>query len=183
MRVQQLDVPVCTLGEGPVWSARDACLYYVDIVSFRLHAYSPETARHQEWSFDTYVGSVVECRSGGLLVALADRLVKFDPRRGLDSVEELVVLERDRPGNRLNDGKVDPWGRFWVGSIRRDESVADARLWCVLPNGEARCVREGITVSNSIAFDEQRERMYFADSPTGLIEHATLSESAVLATF
>jgi sugar lactone lactonase YvrE len=183
MRVQQLDVPVCTLGEGPVWSARDACLYYVDIVSYRLHAYSPQTAEHQQWSFDTYVGSVVECRSGGLLLALGDRIVRFDPLRGPGSVEELAVLERDRPENRLNDGKVDPWGRFWVGSIRRDETAAEARLWCFSPNGELRCVREGITVSNSIAFDKQRERMYFADSPTGVIEHAQLGADGVLSSF
>jgi D-xylonolactonase len=181
MRVQQLDVPVCTLGEGPLWSARDACLYYVDIVSHRLHAYAPRSKQHREWSFDTYVGSVVECHSGGLLLGLGDRVVRFDPRTG--SLEELAVLERDRPQNRLNDGKVDPWGRFWIGSIRRDEQAPDARLWCLSPNGEARCVREGITVSNSIAFDEQRERMYFADSPTRAIEHATLRPDGSLSTF
>lgn len=181
MRIQQLDVPVCTLGEGPLWSTRDACLYYVDIVSQRLHSYAPESKRHREWSFDTYVGSVVECQSGGLLIALGDRVVRFDPSSG--ALEELAVLERDRPQNRLNDGKVDPWGRFWVGSIRRDEQSPDARLWCLSPSGEARCVREGITVSNSIAFDRQRELMYFADSPTGLIERASLGEGGSLGRF
>lgn len=182
-RITKLSVPVSVLGEGPVWSDRDACLYFVDIVSNRLQAYTPSTGQYRKWQFDTYVGSLAECKSGGLILALGDRVVRFDPSRGESSVEELVVLERDRPQNRLNDGKVDPWGRFWVGSIRRDEAAPDARLWCVLPSGEARLMREGITVSNSIAFDAARERMYFADSPTGLIEQATLGKSGELSAF
>ena len=170
MRVQQLDVPVCTLGEGPVWSDRDGCLYYVDIVGQRVQAYAPATKAHRAWSFDTFVGSLAECRSGGLILGLGDRLVRFDPRKGASSVEEIVVLERDRPLNRLNDGKADPWGRFWVGSTRTAETANTGRLWCVSSDGQAEAVRDGIIVSNSLAFDRTRGRIYFADSPSGIIE-------------
>jgi L-arabinonolactonase len=180
MRIQQLDVPVSVLGEGPVWSDRDGCLYYVDIPSFRLNQYWPASKRHRSWAFETYVGAVVECQSGGLLLALGDRLAWFDPEKGLGSLRDFLVLERDRPQNRLNDSKVDPWGRFWVGSMRRDESAADARLWCVLGDGHAKVVREGIVCSNSIAFDRGRRRMYFADSPTGQIEVAEFDASREL---
>jgi sugar lactone lactonase YvrE len=181
-RITKLEVPVSILGEGPVWSDRDGCLYYVDILSHRLQAYTPRTGEYRQWTFDSYVCSVAECGSGGLLIALRDRVVRFDPARGQSSVEEVAVLERDRPQNRLNDGKVDAWGRFWVGSIG-DGAAPDGRLWCVLPSGQARLVRDGIIVSNSIAFDERRARMYFADSPTGLIEQATLGASGELSPF
>lgn len=170
MRIQQLDVPRAVLGEGPVWSDRDGCLYFVDIPSFRVNQYWPGSKRHRSWAFDTYVGSLAECQSGGLIVALGDRIVWFDPEKGLDSMRDFVVLERDRPQNRLNDGKTDPWGRFWVGSMRVDEDAAEGRLWCVLPNGHAKPVREGIVCSNGTAFDRERSRMYFADSVTGQIE-------------
>jgi sugar lactone lactonase YvrE len=172
VRIDQLDVPVSMLGEGPVWSDRDGCLYYVDIPSFRLHSYAPNNRRHRFWQFDTYVGSLAECESGGLIVALGDRLVRFDPEKGEGALEQLVVLERDVPENRLNDGKVDPWGRFWVGSMRLAEDAASARLWCVSPSGKAELVREHIVCSNSIAFDRSRGRMYFADSASGLIERS-----------
>ena len=172
MRVQQLDVPVCTLGEGPVWSDRDGCLYYLDIVAHRLQAYSPASKRHRAWTFDTFVGSLAECRSGGLILSLGDRIVRFDPETSTGALEELVVLERDRPLNRLNDGKADPWGRFWVGSMRVAEDAKEGRLWCVTPDGKATAVRDGIGVSNSTAFDRERGRMYFADSMTGLIEQS-----------
>lgn len=181
--VTRLNVPASLLGESPVWSERDACLYFVDITANRVQAYTPSTGQHRQWTFDTYVGSLAECKSGGLILSLGDSVVRFDPARGESSLEVLVVLEGDRPQNRLNDGKVDPWGRFWVGSVQRAENAPEARLWCVSPSGEARVLREGITVSNGLAFDASRERMYFADSPTGLIEQATLGASGEPSSF
>jgi sugar lactone lactonase YvrE len=183
MLVQKLEVPASTLGEGPVWSDRDGCLYYVDISEFRLQAYTPTTQQHFSWSFDTYVGSLAECKSGGLILSLGDRVVHFDPLKGASSLETLVVLEADRPLNRLNDGKVDPWGRFWVGSMRVDEAASEGRLWCVLPDGSAKAVRDGIGVSNSAGFDRQRNRMYFADSLTGTIERADFDAQRELGPF
>jgi sugar lactone lactonase YvrE len=180
VRVIKLDVPPSMLGEGPVWSDRAQCLYFVDIVSRRLQAYWPSTGAHKTWDFETYVSSLAECESGGLILALGDRVVRFDPAKGPGALEELVVLERDRPANRLNDGKVDPWGRFWVGSMRVAEDAREGRLWCVTPDGKGRAVRDGIGVSNSIAFDRARGRMFFADSMTGTIERADLDSSGAL---
>ena len=105
MRVQQLDVPVCTLGEGPVWSDRDGCLYYVDIPNHRVHAYTPSTLEHRAWTFPTFVGSLGECRSGGLIVSVGDRVVRFDPRKGLGSLEELWRTHRPRDETRRNETK------------------------------------------------------------------------------
>lgn len=178
--VQRLDVPASVLGEGPVWSDREQCLYFTDIVSHRVQAYWPATRAHRAWQFETYVSSLAECRSGGLILALGDRVVRFDPAKGAGALEELAVLERDRPANRLNDGKVDPWGRFWVGSMRVAEDAREGRLWCLGPDGAARVLREGIGVSNSIAFDRARGRMFFADSMSGTIERADLDAGGAL---
>jgi sugar lactone lactonase YvrE len=171
------------LGEGPLWSDRDGCLYFVDIVSHELQAYWPSTGAFLHWQFPTYCSSLAECRSGGLILALADRIVRFDPRKGPSALEEVVVLEQDRPLNRLNDGKVDPWGRFWVGSMRVAEDAREGRRWCVSANGQAQAVRDGIGVSNSIAFDRERQRMYFADSMTGQIEQTGFDSAHALTGF
>src|SRR5258706_980594 len=183
MRVQQLDVPVCTLGEGPVWSDRDGCLYYLDIVAYRLQAYTPSTKRHHAWTFDTFVGSLAECQSGGLILSLGDRVVRFDPHSSGAAVEELVVLERDRPHNSLNDGKADPRGRFCVGSVRLQEGPKSCRLWCVSADGKAQAMRDHIGCSHSAAFDPARRRMYFADSPTRVIEQAEFDAELRLGAF
>jgi L-arabinonolactonase len=174
MRIQRLDVPTSVLGEGPLWSDRDHCLYFVDIAARRLQAYRPEDGSHEHWQFDEYVGSLAECRDGGLIVALTDRVVRFNPKKGASSIEPIAILERDRPLNRLNDGKVDPWGRFWVGSMQADETASRGRLWCVSQGGDVTLHRDDIGVSNSLAFDRQRSRIYFADSPGGTIEQSSL---------
>ena len=178
MRIEKVDVPPCALGEGPLWTERDQRLYFVDIVGKRVHGYRPASGGRasslETWQFDRFTGSLAECRSGGLIVTQQDRIVRFDPARGLSSLEEVVVLEADRPANRLNDGKTDALGRFWVGSMQHDEKAHKGRLWCVTADGKARAVRDGIGVSNSIAFDPMRNRMYFADSMAKLIEHTTL---------
>ena len=175
IRVERLSVPVSVLGEGPLWSDRDHCLYFVDIVSHRVQAYWPEDGAYESWQFETFTGSLAECRSGGLIVALGDRIVRFDPKKGTSALEDVAVLERDRPKNRLNDGKVDPWGRFWVGSMQADETAKTGRLWCVNADGTASQHRDDIGCSNSLAFDRERQRMYFADSMAGVIEQAALS--------
>jgi sugar lactone lactonase YvrE len=183
VRVEKLPVPACNLGESPVWSDRDGCLYYVDIFAQKVFAYSPGTGAHRAFSFDGPVGSLGECKSGGLIVAVGDRLVHFDPRRGEESMQTIVALEADRPDNRLNDGKVDPWGRFWVGSLRMTEGPNAGRLWCVSGSGEKRAVRDGIGISNSAAFDRARRRMYFADSTGDTIEMAEFDEHLELGPF
>jgi sugar lactone lactonase YvrE len=172
--VHKADVPASVLGEGPVWSAREQCLYYVDILSKQLLAYSPRTRSQRSWQFEQFVGSFALCRGGGLILALRDRIVSFDPAQGLGSLREIVQLECDRPDNRLNDGKTDPWGRFWVGSMHVDEAAPTGRLWCVEGSGKATVHRDGIGVSNSLAFDGARNQMYFADSHAQLIERASL---------
>jgi len=177
VRVHRIDVPKSVLGESPVWSERDQCLYFVDIASHRVQAYKPETREHRSWQFDAFTGSIAECRSGGLIVGLADRVVWFDPNRGTGSMRTIAVLEQDRPQNRLNDGKVDPWGRFWVGSLQTDEAANTGRLWCVEPDGTAILHRDGIGISNAIAFDRERNRMYFGDSSTKTIEQSTMDSA------
>jgi sugar lactone lactonase YvrE len=183
VRVEKLPVPACTLGEGPVWSDRDGCLYYVDIFAQRVFAYTPSTGEQRVFCFDKTVGSLAECKSGGLIVAVGDRLVHLDPRQGESSIQTVVTLEADRPDNRLNDGKVDPWGRFWVGSLRMTEGPSAGRLWCVTGRGEARAVRDGIGISNSAAFDRARRRMYFADSTGDTIEVAEFDACLDLGSF
>lgn len=183
MKLERLDVPASILGEGPIWSDRDGCLYYVDIFAYHVVAYWPGTRRHQTFQFDTYVSCLAECKSGGLVVALREKLVHFDPKKGVSSAQPFVTLEADRPDNRLNDGKVDPYGRFWVGSMRVDQGGPEGRLWCVLPDGHAKVVRDGIMCSNSAAFDAQRGRMYFADSNTGTIEVADFDTQRELGAF
>ena len=105
-----------TLGEGLCWSPREQAIWWVDILEHRLYRDSDATGAHAEWSFDETISAVAE-RAGqpGLAVTLRRGLALFDPATG--ALVRLDEPEREREGNRFNDGKCDTHGRFWGGTM------------------------------------------------------------------
>src|SRR3712207_1094717 len=103
-------VPRARLGESPVWDEASGRLWWVDVRAPALHRTDPAGGATEAWSLPEPVGSIGLCRSGAVLLALKSGVHRLDPRDGaLDLVAE---PEPDRTGNRLNDGKVSPEGRF-----------------------------------------------------------------------
>jgi sugar lactone lactonase YvrE len=104
-----------TLGEGLCWSPSSQALWWVDILEHRLYRDAVAGA-HDAWSFDETISAVAERASGaGLAVTLRRGLALFDPAsRALVRLDE---PERERAGNRFNDGKCDTQGRFWGGTM------------------------------------------------------------------
>ena len=109
------------------------------------------------------IGSCGLAADGRIVVALRSRVALFDPRTG--RLEDLARPEPDRPGNRLNDGKVGPDGAFWVGSM---DDTADkgpnAALYRIAPDGGVRQVVDGLTVSNGLAWSADARTMFHSDS-------------------
>jgi sugar lactone lactonase YvrE len=153
------------LGECPVWSPDEARLYWIDIDGRAIHRFDPVTGVDEQRPAPGRPGSLALTPAAGqLLVALEGRLAFFVWSEGvwLDWVE----LEPKALGNRLNDGRCDPAGRFWVGSMFDPESAVKATglLHRVEPDGTAVTLRSDITVANGLAFAPDGRTMYFADS-------------------
>lgn len=105
-----------TLGEGTLWSQRLQALYWVDILGRQLHRFHPATQARQSWPFDEEISALAERANGpGLLVTLRSGFALFDPDTG--TLQKLHNPEPHESGNRFNDGKCDPQGRFWGGSM------------------------------------------------------------------
>jgi len=104
-----------TLGEGLCWSPSSQALWWVDILEHRLYRDALAGA-HDAWPFDETISAVAERANGaGLAVTLRRGLALFDPAsRALVRLDE---PERERAGNRFNDGKCDTQGRFWGGTM------------------------------------------------------------------
>lgn len=155
-----IDTPAL-LGESPVWHAAEQALWYCDIAGHRLHRFVPATGACSRWDFHTDVGSVALCRDNRWLVALRDGLWRFDPAS--DERVRLVAAPYDPTEERFNDGKCDPAGRFWVGSIDEPRRPGRAALWCF---ADATLTRRqsGITVSNGLAWSPDALAMYWADT-------------------
>ncbi|QPN61183.1 SMP-30/gluconolactonase/LRE family protein [Synechococcus sp. CBW1002] len=152
------------LGEGPTWWAEANRLLWVDIEAGRVGLFDVETRDNRWLDLGTMVGCVVPTERGDLLVACANGFHRLDPSSG-----QLTVLhdqELQQPLNRFNDGKCDPWGRFWAGSMALDFTPGAGALWCLEPSLQSRCLVPNLSIANGLAWDLEASCLYLIDSPT-----------------
>ena len=149
------------LGESPVWHPGEQVLYYCDIPGHTLHRFDPREGRLDHWRFDTDVASLAPRLDGTLLLAMRDGLWRFEPRSGERS--RIAEPPYDPASERFNDGKCDPQGRFWVGTIYEPRSPPRASLHCLV-RGRLLRKADGITVSNGLAWSPNGRTMYWSDT-------------------
>ncbi len=153
------------LGECPLWSEHEQLLYWIDIDGKKIHRFDPATGADEVCNIDGRPGSIALTGSPGrLLLATEHELAWFDWEAG--TVDPWVDLEEAGTGNRLNDGRCDPAGRFWVGSMfeRAAEGRFTGRLHRVEVDGSSTTTRNEIGVANGLAFSPDGQTMYFADT-------------------
>ncbi|TWA66532.1 sugar lactone lactonase YvrE [Azospirillum brasilense] len=171
------------LGEGPVWSPSRNALFAVDIHGSRLLRYTPADGRGRDWPLEEAACWLVERADGAGFVAglLSRRLVglTLDDDR-LSMGPEMLRLEEDTPGNRLNDAMADTAGRLWVGSMDDAEREASGALYRIGPDGSTARVDGGYTVSNGPALSPDGRTLYHTDSPSRTIFAFTLAADGTL---
>lgn len=150
------------VGEGPIWDADASVLWWLDIMAGKLYAYDPDTAANREWDVGQHVGTVVQRASGGLLLALRDGFAAYDPASG--ALEMLVDPEAHLPGNRFNDGKCDPGGRFWAGSMAYEDQSDQGNVYRLDTDQSVHRMIEEIGISNGIIWSLDAKTMYYTDS-------------------
>lgn len=149
------------LGEGPVWVAREAALYWLDIKGRRLFRLG-EDGERREWATPLRVDSLAPRAGGGFIAGTEDGIAFVD----LEQERFDVVLrpEEQLPDNRFNDGKVDRHGRFWAGTMDDREQDASGTLYRVGPDLACAAVDTGYKVTNGPAFSPAGDVMYHNDS-------------------
>jgi sugar lactone lactonase YvrE len=158
------------LGEGPYWDSRERILYWIDIRGKALHAFDPAAASDRTVGLAKAPGAVVGRRSAGgsLLMAWEDGFAFVDPWTG--EATPIIDPEADRPGNRFNDGKCDPAGRFWAGSMDDAEKGNTGALYRFGPGLGCERVLDGVGISNGLAWSPDGGTMYYIDSPTRRVD-------------
>jgi len=154
-------VPPSLLGESPLWHPGEQLLYWCDIPGRKLNRFDPCNGAHCEWAFDTDVACCAPVRDGGLVLALRRGLVRFDPAGG--SSTTLAEAPYDPVHERFNDGKADPQGRFWVGTIFELRDSPRAALYRFAAGRLDRMAGD-ITVSNGLAWSPDARTLYWADT-------------------
>lgn len=150
------------LGECPIWDDSSGALYWVDSRAPAVHRCDPANGTVDTWPQPAIVGSIAFRRGGGLLLALQSGIHKVD--RPGDQPSLVVDPEPDRPTNRLNDGRCDPAGRFWVGSMSEVAREPLGSLYCLDADGTCRRAFNEVIVPNSLAWSPDGRTMYFADT-------------------
>lgn len=155
------------LGEGPLWSVREQALYWVDILSYRVHRYSPNEGQ-RTWQFDHEVSALAECADhDSLIVTTRHGFAYFDPSSG--KLTPKITIEQDMPGNRFNDGKCDPRGRFWAGTMDFACQQPTGSLYRLSPDMSARRMDTPYAVTNGPAWSSDYRTMYHNDSVNGRV--------------
>lgn len=161
------------LGEGPIWHAQKQLLYWVNIFAGEVHIYDPATDTDRVVNAGQSVGTVVPraTRPGAenqVMVALHHGFASLDLDTG--TVNILHDPEAHVPSNRFNDGKCDPAGRFWAGTMSLEESGAVGSLYMMDTDHSVHKKLEGVTISNGIVWSHDHKTMYFIDTPTGTVD-------------
>jgi sugar lactone lactonase YvrE len=152
------------LGEGPCWDAASRTLYWINIYAGEIHAYSPETGSDRVIPIGETVGCIAPTKDGGLIIASQSGISLLDPMTGLRKT--LARPESGMPGNRFNDGKCDPAGRFLAGTMDNAEVEASGSLYSLAPAGTLKTLLTGVRISNGLAWSPDLATLYYIDTPT-----------------
>ena len=169
VRTMTADAEQCVLkwdavvGESPLWHAGEHRLYWVDIRKKQVHRFDPVTARNETFDLPEIVTCLAFRDRGGLLVTLRKDIAFFDPDAG--RLERVATVEADQPGNRFNDGRVDPQGRFWAGTMGdKDWNAPVGSLYRMTPDRQVSALQPGVACSNGTAWGPDGRTMYFTES-------------------
>lgn len=156
-----------TLGEGPVWVAREAALWFVDIKQRKAHCFNPRTGSLRSWEAPNQIGWLLPADDGTMVAGLQDGLYRFEPESG--GFTHIHAIEAEPPGNRLNDAATDAQGRIWFGSMDDAESEQSGCFYCF---ERGRAIDAGlprVSITNGPALSPDGRHLYHTDTLGGLI--------------
>ena len=154
----------CTLGEGPVWDPIRQQLFWVDIEEGAVMMLNPSSGSLTTTELGEMIGALALAQSGLLLLALESGMALYD--LSSKKILRLPILENPNSRMRYNDGKVDPQGNFWIGSMHKGFEKESGTLYRVRPNGQVDPMVPNTTISNGMAWNDTGSTFYFIDSPT-----------------
>lgn len=173
------------LGEGILWDSLTESFWWADILGCKLYRYSPTADDLKSWTTPQRLCSFALLERATstepeLLAAFADGIALYKPLT--DEVEWLSDVEKHNPGSRLNDGRTDTQGRFWVGGVVEDEGQSNGQtaLYQIDSNLTVTQRLTGLTISNGLCFSPDGNYLYHTDTPSRTIHRYRISDDGSL---
>ena len=153
----------CELGEGPFWDSKRSRLHWVDIIGKKIISQNLDGSNIHALEVDGNPGCVVLSDDGTMVAGVDNQISSLD---GDGNLLRVLADTKEGAGLRFNDGKCDPSGRFWVGSMDRKEKnkLGSLYSWNSIEGLVNR--EQGVTVSNGMGWSPDNSLFYYIDSPT-----------------
>jgi sugar lactone lactonase YvrE len=171
MTWQTLAASPSELGESPFWHPREQMLYWVDIDGKKIRRCNVFMGTVENWAMPSNPGCIAPARSGGLVIALRDGVYRAASWGG--ELRQIAKADHDTATTRFNDGKADPLGRFWAGTMFEPRTEAKAELFSLdtrngrPPQFERKAGHA--TIANGLAWSPDAKTIYWADTPAHVV--------------
>jgi sugar lactone lactonase YvrE len=164
--------PICNivseLAEGPMWHPKELCLYWVDILGKKLHRFDPVSKESETFSFDHMPGAVVPLASNDtLLLSFENGIATFNTKQ--KTLDYLLYFHENKPNLRANDGKCDPFGNFWVGTMDKACEPNAGSLYIFDSQKILTEKVKDVTISNGLVWSNNKNHMYYIDTTTDTV--------------
>ncbi len=161
-------------GEGPGWDAAAGQLLWVDMHGQQIHR-TTEHGKDEVVAYEQPTASVAPRSGEGYAVALSNGLFL----EASDGARDPIFQVPDASVAHLNDGKCDPWGRFWIGSMASDGASPLGSLYRIDPDRTTTTVLTGITISNGMAWTADQRTMYYIDTGAQRVDAFEMDNGAI----
>ena len=163
------------LGESPFWHPQEQMLYWVDIPGRQIRRAAPSAGKAESWAMPLEPGCIAPIQGGGLMIALRDGIYRAASWGA--PLASVVPFGHDTATTRFNDGKADPVGRFWAGTMYEPRDARKAELYSIdmrasNGNGGRPLVErkaDGAVIANGLAWSPDTGTVYWADTPNHVV--------------
>jgi len=157
------------IGEGPHWDSKNKVLYWVDILGDTLHIYNPNTNQDTAINIGTHIGCIVPRVKGGFIAGVRNGIALIELNEEKTKVIKLELIHKPEfgrtPETRFNDGKCDPAGRFWAGTMDMQNPHTPAgNLYCIEKDLHITQKETNIFISNGLTWTADNKTFYFIDT-------------------
>ena len=162
-KVQCVNQKRSLLGESPVWSEAEECLYWVDIEGLSFNRFEPSTSKYTSLGTPERISAFAIRKIGGFVVASENGFKLLDQNKS--KLVPIIDPESTKPNNRFNDGRCDRAGRFWSGTmVEKGNLVPNASLYSLNCNNVCEKKYDNLILSNGLAWSPDDKTMYLADT-------------------
>ena len=185
MNIRAISDVVSDLGEGPIWSPQTNCVTWTDITQNKFHTADLDTGATHSFSAPSMVGAIAHTRGGDYVAATQEGFARVSIDGKFSPLHTFLAADM-----RMNDGKVDPVGRFWAGSLALSFEKNRGSLYVLEKDGSYLSVLDNVTLSNGMGWSPDAAHFYYIDSIPGVLKrfdyesvHGRISNPVDLITF